>query len=517
MIRQKPGNTKDQIKKITSKLDLDKHSTNFDKAAKVAAVAIVVKNEFSKVKSDREKLEKSEQEKEGSKSDSSSDVELNLGTIGVSHMDYSVFSEAGRGSVPQTGNAQAPTNKEFMERLREGYIRFEIEPCMAIFSLQPPLNKFFRLENSISKYTNFLKKQLRYNVITEGSGLKVYAKPDSVQGGGLNISNSYGEHLFENIASPTLSGREWVSELVQLTGGHMDNSLNMIYDALGRAATGGIDAASSFLGADKNNKISSALKSVASGAVDLSKTALGERITFPKVWKGGNASTELSFSVRLGYVPVVTDDDLIEYKKHVLGPLSALVLLAIPQSDEGTTYKWPFYLKIKSPGICDFKMAAISSLSVQPVDYTQSTITQIPPAFDVNITIVSLDDNMVFVENEESANNETVNSLQRYLSAIGTPKDTIILKTGSFEESTSVIDKLRGIARMLKTDPENIKMVDPNTVKIIGKEASKIVGNVVNIERSAEGIDDLKRDVINQLDAKYKDVKDKIYDIKKKF
>lgn len=464
-------------------------------------------DEMSKKRKSQEEAEDKVKDNETSKTESKAAVKLNLNEIGISH-------------IPKT----TVDGVTLSDRIRNGFIKLNITPCISDVNYSKHQSKFLKLDpvKGMNEYKQYLRL-MNYNFEAGLNGITVYAKSDSVQGGSLNISNSYGDSFIEGMANFT---SDRASDLSQILGAKaMDlysKGEKKLSDILADKVSGdGNNLLSRLLNSPIMNGIESGMNSFMNSTFkDYAKLLAGYRMTFPKVWKGGNASTELSFTVRLGHVPVVSDADLIQYRKHVLGPLSALILLAIPQSEHGETYKWPFYVKVKSPGICDFQLAAITSMNIQPVEYTRAPYTQIPPAFDVTISIIQLDDNMLFVSDQTSKNSEVINSVQRYLDAIGEPRDviwsddSIEWSVGTQREAESVYDKLRDIANLLKIDPSNIKLVDNNTVKIIGEEASKVVGNVISISKASTQLSNVKRDVVNQLDHDYKDARDQIQSIR---
>lgn len=487
---------------------LAKYNTIKSGIEKLFSDAKSFRDEMSKKRKTREELEDKVKDNETAKGESAPSIKINLNEIGISH-------------IPKTTVDGATLS----DRTRNGFVKLNITPCISDVNYSQHQSKFLKLDpvKGMNEYKQYLRL-MNYNFEAGLNGITVYAKGDSVQGGSLNISNSYGDSFIEGMANFT---SDRASDLSQILGAKaMDlyaKGEKKLSDILAEKVSG--DDKGGFLGELVNSPIISGIESgmnsfMNSTFKDYAKLLAGYRMTFPKVWKGGNATTELSFTIRLGHVPVTNNEDLIQYRKHVLGPLSALILLAIPQSEHGETYKWPFYVKVKSPGICDFQLAAISSLNVQPVEYTRAPYTQIPPAFDVNINIIQLDDNMLFVSDQSSKNSEVINSVQRYLDALSEPReiiwsdDSIEWSVGEGEEATNVFSKLRDVANLLKIDPSNIKLVDNNTVKIIGEEASKIVGNVISISKSNTQLSNVKRDVVNQLDHDYKDARDQIQSIR---
>ena len=76
---------------------------------------------------------------------------------------------------------------------------------------------------------------------------------------------------------------------------------------------------------------------------------------------------------------------------YIVGPLAVLLLLGLPMSESGETYNWPFYHRIKCPGIWDLNAAYISSISVvKGGDQQQISHNQRLGIVDVRLEIGSL-------------------------------------------------------------------------------------------------------------------------------
>jgi len=57
----------------------------------------------------------------------------------------------------------------------------------------------------------------------------------------------------------------------------------------------------------------------------------GNKIDFPKVWKDSNMSQSYSIRIRL-YCPNPVNDEA--YIRDIVGPLSVLLVLGLPRSDQ---------------------------------------------------------------------------------------------------------------------------------------------------------------------------------------
>jgi hypothetical protein len=83
-------------------------------------------------------------------------------------------------------------------------------------------------------------------------------------------------------------------------------------------------------------------------------------------------------------------------KKFIVGPIVALMLLAVPITDNGSTYSWPFFHRILSPGIYDLNPGFISNITViKGGDQQQISQQQRMGIVDVRIDVGSLFSTMV--------------------------------------------------------------------------------------------------------------------------
>ena len=93
----------------------------------------------------------------------------------------------------------------------------------------------------------------------------------------------------------------------------------------------------------------------------------GEKIGFPLMWKGSSYSAQYDLSIRL-FCPSSKNGTL--YNKLIVGPMAALLALALPRTTAAKdltynlTYKSPFVIKLKIPGILDLQAGYVSNISV---------------------------------------------------------------------------------------------------------------------------------------------------------
>jgi len=147
----------------------------------------------------------------------------------------------------------------------------------------------------------------------------------------------------------------------------------------------------------------------------------GSRVDWPNVWKSSAFGAVYSITVRL-MCPDVKDDST--YARTIIGPLAALLLLAVPQSTEDSfLYRWPFIHKVKCPGLFNIKAAAITNISVSKGgDQAAGGISwmQRPWIVDVRIDFTNLYNVLV-----SGVANEDIPNVKDYIDGILDSKSSI--------------------------------------------------------------------------------------------
>lgn len=186
------------------------------------------------------------------------------------------------------------------------------------------------------------------------------------------FTNEYGEHFLNQIANTAGQG---FGELAQMTGSKTGTDaltkIGKLTSKIGEGQGGIVGEGISVLGSGmqkfsegaKNLKNSLANQGgLASGISKMMDAMLaGARIDFPMIWKNSSYNTSYSFTIRL-YNPNPGSTKLT--KQYIIGPLAAILCLALPQSLDESAYTWPFFCKVRCKGLFDIPMGAITNISV---------------------------------------------------------------------------------------------------------------------------------------------------------
>jgi len=150
-----------------------------------------------------------------------------------------------------------------------------------------------------------------------------------------------------------------------------------------------------------------------SGANLVDRMLAGARVDFPQVWKNSGFAPSYTMTVRL-YNP--SPGNLESTRRHIIGPICAIMLLGIPRTIDGSTYNWPFLHKIQAPGIYNLDPAFITNITVIKGGDQQSIgWNQRLAMVDVRIDFGSLYNSMIAGEKYESQSRPT---LKNYLAAL---------------------------------------------------------------------------------------------------
>ncbi len=206
-----------------------------------------------------------------------------------------------------------------------------------------------------------------------------------------SFRNEYGSHFLESVTNVV---SEQMQSLMQTLGA--------------RTATEGVGNLSEFLKSDQMGKFAGVigggldtglrgietfkkgLEGAGAGGVGdmLDRVLAGARIDFPQIWKGSGFAPSYTMTVRL-YNPMPGSDTATE--RYIIGPLAAILTLALPQTDDDGTYQWPFFHDIKCKGMFHLNPAVITNITVvKGGDQQQIAFNQKLSIVDVRLDISGL-------------------------------------------------------------------------------------------------------------------------------
>jgi hypothetical protein len=289
-------------------------------------------------------------------------------------------------------------------------------PIMEVIPQKPHFEMaatLFKLTPDWTKYENLLKK---HKFSLSGRPIKLAFIADNFPTD--SFTNQYSESFLNKFTDVVSSG---AAELSQMTGernakdaiSRMLDSLAAsdvgIVSAIGEGAKTGLGAISAgFQGLTAGmGKAGTYVRNVANLT---GKLLGGARVDMPLIWKNSGFTPSYTITVRL-YNPQPSNQTMKE--KYIIGPIAAILSLALPQTDDGTFYNWPFFCTIKVPGLLYIPSAYIGNVTViKGGDQLQIAYSQEMGMVDVRIEFGSLYDTMIAGKTYKSTSRPT---LENYL------------------------------------------------------------------------------------------------------
>lgn len=268
------------------------------------------------------------------------------------------------GGPPEDG--QAETNAV----LRNSNLVVKITPCSPNFEAGTSV---FRLDNCFWK--DYVPALLQTGFAPDASAMIDRAISINCQAESFptdTFQNDYGDSFLNQITDIGADAFQQIAQFGNAKTGteNLANIEKFLKDLGGD--TGGISGkAIGFLGAGvgygketilklKNYAGQNKLGKIMAHAAD--RLLAGARIDFPMIWKNSSYNPTFSCNVRL-YNPSPKSHEMT--MKYIIGPLAALLTLALPSSDnDDLGYTWPFFCKVECNGVFEIKSGAISNITV---------------------------------------------------------------------------------------------------------------------------------------------------------
>ena len=210
-----------------------------------------------------------------------------------------------------------------------------------------PYYQLLNLENYIYKCTD--------------KRLHLYFIPDSLPS--ETFTNEYGDTFISKVGDfiseaasdvSQISGGRTLPAIAESIVGSLSGSENSLIRGMGELGGEGLEAVGSL------GQLATKVQGLANAATWAGKLLAGQRIDFPAVWKNSVFQPTYGITVKL-YNPNPGSDESTH--QYILGPLTAILLLALPYGmDE--TYSWPFFCKVDAPGLFTLPAAGITNITV---------------------------------------------------------------------------------------------------------------------------------------------------------
>jgi len=240
------------------------------------------------------------------------------------------------------------------------------------------------------------------------------------------FTNEYGESFLQKFTDVASQGMQQIVQMTgadEFTGGlqnlgeflsEMGTDEGVLQSILGAAGKGAIGTAEAL----RSVKERMSGNAILSGAAETLDSLMGgHRIDFPMIWRNSGFTPSYTVTLRL-YNPNPGSE--VSTRNHIVGPLAVLMCLAIPRSKNGKSFNWPFFHRIKAPGIYNLDPAIITNMTViKGGDQQQIAFNQRMGMVDVRMDFTSLFGTMILEEEGTFAIKRP--TVQGYLDSL-TPK-----------------------------------------------------------------------------------------------
>lgn len=267
----------------------------------------------------------------------------------------------------------------------------EITPCTPHFASGLTL---FRVEEAWTQYSDILEN-LGFRLSSQPIRLAFIADNFPTD----SFSNEYGETFLQKFTDVASQGMQQLAQMAGANSGiegirNIGNAFQNIGNETG-GTVGNIIGA----GGGGAVEIANALNKLKSSAGNQSgflqgslntidKLVAGNRVDFPMIWRNSGYTPSYTATIRL-YNP--NPGSASATARHIIGPLAIILCLSIPRSDDGKTFNWPFFHKIKCKGVYNLSPAVISNVTViKGGDQQQISYNQKLAMVDVRIDFTSL-------------------------------------------------------------------------------------------------------------------------------
>lgn len=259
-----------------------------------------------------------------------------------------------------------------------------------------------------------------------------------------SFSNEYGETFLQKFTDVASQGMQQLAQMTGSTTGTealtklgsgvanvtegMEGNLGSM---LNSGANAGLDMVKGLTAMKNNLAKNSNFLGGALNTVD--KMLGGARVDFPNIWRNSGFSPSYTITVRL-YNPNPGNPNAT--KRYIVGPLAAILCLAIPRSEDGKTFTWPFFVRARSSGIWKLDPGVITNVTVvKGGDQQQIAYNQSLAMVDIRIDFASLYSSMVL---ETDTNFETERpTIRKYLDTLLETDENLYYRRDKMRELAS--------------------------------------------------------------------------------
>lgn len=296
----------------------------------------------------------------------------------------------------------------------------EIEP------LVPKMEKNINLYSGVGAWTEYTE-YLESNDISPGKNngkLKVVI--NQITPLSESYSNEFGpSELASSLQSIASGGLQELAFMNNFQGGKSIEKMADKGGLVGKMAAlykAGTDTAGELIGDLTNSNLGQDVTQILQNPT--------QKIDIPSMWKGNSFTGSYQITVRLYCFDPSNDD---HFGTQILAPLGALMMFAVPRSDRGKFYTWPFMMNFKIPGQCCIPLGYCQSFDVvKGGDVCDISWIKRPGTVDVRMNV-----NTVFGVRTNSKNKNSMGSRPTILQELNTMYEMQESKEKAFSNAIS--------------------------------------------------------------------------------
>jgi hypothetical protein len=249
------------------------------------------------------------------------------------------------------------------------------------------------------------------------------------------FTNDYGETFLQKFTDVASMG---MSQLAQMTGAtsgiegasnlagglveageNLGGAMGGALSTAGETAQGAAQSLQKLMNQMQSGKSGKISNMIGGGADIVNKMLGGHRVDFPQVWRNSGFTPSYTATIRL-YNP--NPGSTASTMKYIVGPLAVFLTLALPRSEDGKAYNWPFFHKIKATGIYNLNPAVITNITIiKGGDQQQISYNQKLGIVDVRLDFASLYTSIILEEGTTTLTNRpTMRSYLKELTEVDT-------------------------------------------------------------------------------------------------
>lgn len=375
-----------------------------------------------------------------------------------------------------------------------------VQQMVDVLSISP--NNPSAVSYSFSEEVDIFRNMCSSYGLTPADGVRLWCTDETVIQD--EFSNQYTQNFLESVVDKAANIRNWLNtiRMVQKSDVTAREIVNKIENT--------IETGASMLGGET-------AKQVIREGFDIA--IKGKHISLPKVWSSSNYNPAIVLNVKL-ISPYGTPRAI---KRFIIEPLTYLLLLSSPRSENAITYGYPASVYIKAYGIATIRAGFIENVSVKRggADLTYNQYRQ-PMMLNVSLTIRPMVEGFAAIKNGEHINVDIVEQTDNDMSMVpgGNPGGGSVNTVGdiikSFRPFNYVPAKSRNLERgrseCVEPSRSSASELRRSTITRESNQIPSVLNEPISYEQTGNPIEHIADEVVDSV-TNNSDINDILYNI----